>query len=248
LQILNQDRRAERLQKIRLDIERYGHTITLITGGPLPRYAYTIGLRDAIGFELIMPGVSRYTAREVQQIVNTFGAALRADPTLSSLEMPSTGSFTLRPAHDSWVRSLALGALDFYSVDILSGAQIVPDADHQTIDVPNMEQDWTQSCEPVWQWLVQPWEYNVPENSIATTNLAALQGSPITELARWEEDQWEMFAGPGPDVKPSEVRVVPLGILVAHDPSLAFTLAAGIGDGYWRESADSDWHEWKRRS
>jgi hypothetical protein len=147
---LNPDGRTERLQKIRSDIERYGQTIALISGGPLPRYAYTIGLRDAVGFELMMPGALCYAAKEVQQIVNTFAAALRTDPTLSSLEVPTVGSFALRPAHDSWVRSMALGALDFYDVDTVSGVQIVPDADHRTIDVPDMEQVWTPSREPVW--------------------------------------------------------------------------------------------------
>jgi hypothetical protein len=111
-----------------------------------------------------------------------------------------------------------------------------------------MEQVWSPSHEPVWQWLGQPWEYDVPQESMATTNLAALLGSPITELSRWEDNEWEMFAGPGPDVKPSDMRVVPLGTLIGHDPSLTSTLAAGIGSGYWRDSATSDWHEWKQRS
>jgi hypothetical protein len=245
---LNPGGRSERIQKIHSDIKRYGNTVALISGAPLPRYAYSVGLRDAVGFELILPGASFYTAKEVQQVVNAFGAALRNDPTLSSLEVPSVGLFSLRSAHDSWLQPLALGALDFYDVDVVPGVQIVPDADHETIDVPDMAHAWAPSREPVWQWLGQSWGYDVPQNSIATTNLAALRGAPITELARWEENEWEMFAGSGPDVEPGEIRVVPLGTLVGNDPSLTSTLAGDIGGGYWRESAGSDWHDWKRRS
>jgi hypothetical protein len=245
---VNPDGRAERLRKIRSDIERYGQTIALISGGPLPRYAYSVGLRDVVGFELMLAGALFYAAKEVQQVVNAIAAALRADSTLSSLEVPTAGSFALRPAHESWMRSMALGALDFYDVDRVAGVQIVPDVDHRTIDVPDMEYEWMPSREPVWQWLGRAWGYDVPQESVVTTNLAALRGSPITELSRWEDNEWEMFAGSGPDVQPRDVRVVPLGTLIGHDPSLASTLAAGVGSGYWRESASSGWHEWKRRS
>jgi hypothetical protein len=214
----------------------------------LPRYAYTIGLQGTVGFELIIPGASYYTGKQVHHIANAFGAALREDSALSSLEISPIGSFALRFAHDSWVRPLALGMLDFYGVDTVLAAQIVPDEEHLTIDVPDMAREWNPSQEPVWQWLGQPWGYPVSPRSVTTTNLAALQGSPITELARWEDTEWEMFAGPGPDVAPSDVRVVPLGTLIGNDRSLTVALEAGIGNGYWRESAGSDWHEWRRRS
>jgi len=213
----------------------------------LPRYAYTVGLRDRVGFELIMSGASCYTAREVHRIANAFAMALRDDPMLSWIDMSSIGTFSLRSAHDSWIQRLALGALDFYGVDAVPAAQIVPDVHHLTVDVPDMAHDWDPSREPVWQWLDVPWEYPVSARSVATTNLATLQGSPVTEFARWEETEWEMFAGAGPDVTSSEVRVVPLGTLIGNDSSLTVALETGIGQGYWRENAGSDWHEWKRR-
>ncbi len=37
---------------------------------------------------------------------------------------------------------------------------------------------------------------------------------------RWEKDEWEIFAGAGPDITEPERRVVPLGVLLAADPSL----------------------------
>ena len=63
-----------------------------------------------------------------------------------------------------------------------------------------MSQTWSPQSEPVWGWLAEDWNYPVPEKSIAATNLDALRGKPITEVMRWEEEEWEMFAGAGPDI------------------------------------------------
>jgi|SRR5215469_435678 len=41
-----------------------------------------------------------------------------------------------------------------------------------------------------------------------------------SELMRWEEDDWEIFAREGPDVPEDEIRVVPLGTLIAADETL----------------------------
>lgn len=47
---------------IRSNIARSGHHTNLISGGSaIPRYAYTIGLREALGAELILPGATYYS-------------------------------------------------------------------------------------------------------------------------------------------------------------------------------------------
>lgn len=97
--------------------------------------------------------------------------------------------------------------------------QIIPDANHFTYDVPNMSKQWSLS-EPVWQWLVREWKYSVPAKSKVITNLAALQGESITEMARYEEDEWEMFAGSGTDSKETDARIVSLGTILGIDSSL----------------------------
>jgi hypothetical protein len=38
--------RAKALRLIRRNIDEHGFHIYVVSGGPLPRYAYTIGLRD----------------------------------------------------------------------------------------------------------------------------------------------------------------------------------------------------------
>lgn len=80
------------------------------------------------------------------------------------------------------------------------------------------------------------------------TNLAALRGEAVGELTRWADGEWEMFAGPGPDVAAADMRVVPLGTLVGDDPSLSVAWQARIGEGHWRTDSSSEWHEWRRRT
>lgn len=243
---LTADSKAARNRKIRDDIERHGLSVTLVSGAPSPRFAYTIGLRDVSGFDLILAGASYYTAREVHEVLNRFAHFSKENHAVRAITISPFGSFSLRFAHDSWVSRLALAALDFYNVDQAPVAQLVPDKNHWTNDVPDMEREWDPEREPAWQWLSQAWEYTPPSNSVVTTNLAALRGAPITELARWEDTSWEMFAGHGPDVTPDEVRVIPLGTLLAFDDSLSVALDRRIGEGYWRDDGSSSWHEWKR--
>lgn len=47
---------------------------------------------------------------------------------------------------------------------------------------------WDKEKEPVWQWLFEKWQFSVPEDSIAVTNIDALRGKKVTEAVRREED------------------------------------------------------------
>lgn len=64
---------------------------------------------------------------------------------------------------------------------------------------------------------------------------------------RWEQDEWEMFAGAGPDIAEAERRVVPIGVLLAADPSLLPAVDLRIGTGFWRD-AQSEWHPWGKEN
>jgi hypothetical protein len=61
---------------------------------------------------------------------------------------------------------------------------------------------------------------------------------------RWEEDEWEMFAGSGPDVEKNDIRVVSLGTILGIDSTLLSAVDLKIGEGLWRTDRDSDWNEW----
>src|SRR5262249_1743851 len=81
----------------------------------------------------------------------------------------------------------------------------------------------------------EPWPFPAPKDAVAATDLAALRGDRITEAMRWEEDEWEIFAGDGPDIPEDELRVVSLGSLVAMDESLVPVVYLAVGEGLLRD-------------
>ena len=106
-----------------------------------------------------------------------------------------------------------------------------------------MSVPWNGTLAPAWRWLHQQWDYPVPEKSVSATNLAALRGERITEAVRWDEDEWEISSGPASEVPYDEMRVVPLGSLIAADQSLERVVDVTVWEGIWRD-ADFDWQPW----
>jgi hypothetical protein len=233
---------------IRANIGSCGQHIHLVSGGsPLPRFAYTIGLYETVGLEVILAGATAFNLVDARTILNTVADRLRADgkDTLTSVDVARLGTFSLLPVDASWSKLLLLGALDFYDLEEITVLQISPAPERFTLDVPDLSRPWDEALEPVWRWLHTEWEFPVPAQSVATTNLAALRGDPVTEVARWEETEWEMFAGAGPDVPPADVRVVPLGTLIGIDQSVDAATKLGVGSAIWRDpDATSTWNVW----
>jgi len=91
---------------------------------------------------------------------------------------------------------------------------------------------------------VHTWNYSVPEDSTVVSNINALLGDTITEVTRWENNEWEIFAGAGPDVKEDEMRIVSLGTILGKDKTLAPAINLDLGKGIWRESLESSWNKW----
>lgn len=236
----------EALEQIGANIAAHGQHVYVVAGGPNPRFAYTIGLSPDIGFEIVLAGSSFFSAAECGEIIEMTATTLRKDPAGRKLQIESGswGSFSLCEVDESWSRKLALGAFDYYNASSIPVVQIVPDRDHWTVDVPNLGKKWDATTEPVWQWLGNPWKYAVPSKSVAATNLDALRGQPITEAMRWEEDQWELFAGAGPDVSPDDIRLVPLGTLLGADSSIEAVTGLTIERGLWRDPVEQEWHSW----
>jgi hypothetical protein len=241
-------KREDALELIRRNIERFGHHIYIVSQCPNPRFAYTIGLRDRLGLELIFPGAIFYLKDDVlgilNQVASELGRRMVLEPEKESFEFNSRGSFSLRNVHASWASKLILGALDYYGTSEIRTLQISPDENHRTIDVPDMSVPWNATLAPPWRWLYDPWTYRVPRQSVAATNLAAVRGERVTEAARWEEEEWEISAGPASDVPKDEMRVVPLGTLVSADESLAPIINLAVGEGIWR-GIDSEWRIWE---
>lgn len=237
------------LDDIRENIAQSGHHIYVVAGGgPTPRFAYTIGVSESIGVELILAGASLYMFDEVGTINNDIVEQLKAKRDRRVFEVSGLGSFTLREVHSSWATELMLGAFDYYQRRDIPALQIVPDKAHWTIDVPDMSVQWSATTEPVWRWLKEPWTYPVPEDATATTDLAALRGERVTEAMRWEEDDWEIFVGDGPNIPKDELRVVPLGSLIGADESVVPVVNLAIGEGLLRDAElRSTWRPWPNR-
>jgi hypothetical protein len=237
--------RESALERIRTNIERYGyHVYTVTGGGQLPRYVYTIGLSERIGSELIFAGAIFFMGKEATRIIDTI--AKEWDSNKASYTVESLGRFSVREADLSWSGSLMLGAVDYYKNTSIRALQIIPEPAHWTVDIPDMRKPWSAAAEPVWQWMHEPWTHPVPAGSTAVTDLAALRGERVTEAARWEEDEWELFAGEAPEVPKDEVRIVPLGTLLGADPSLlpVTTLTVG-GRGLLRDADEGEWEPWE---
>jgi hypothetical protein len=228
------------------NIEQFGFHITVVNSDAIPRYAYTIGLTDSLGFELVFAGGTHFLKDDLFEIFNRIADGLKgaAKQDCTELMIASLGLFTLSIADTSWCNLLMLGVFDYYNVSIMKGLQIIPDSSHFTLDVPTMSQSFDVIANPIWRWLKQEWEYNVPKSSKVVTNLSALSGHTITEITRWEDDQWEMFAGAGPDVNQSDIRIVPLGTILGIDDSVFPATELNIGKGLWREEGQLAWNDW----
>lgn len=238
--------KKEFLDLVKSNIDNYGYHITLVSGGTEPRYAYTIGLTEKIGFELLFAGGIFYLKDEVYTIFNAIVEALDDGINLeeSHIEIDNLGVFSHSKVHNSWSEVMMLGVFDFYNTKHITTFQVKPDAKHYTLDIPNMAEKWSPIKEPIWQWLCEDWKLPIPQNATAITNLDALMGKLTTEVMRWEDDEWEIFAGAGPDVQKKDIRVVPIGVLLGIDKSLHDITSLEIGKGVWRDSKEQVWNKW----
>lgn len=232
--------RAEALQRIRDNIERHGFHIYLVAQDHCPRFAYTIGLLDTLGHELVLAGSIIYSRDQVLEIL---WAARRALSTgmASAVAHDSLGTFRLERCHASWTAQLLLGALDYHQTDEVPALQLVADADHWTLDIPQMQRPFDPQQEPVWRWLTEAWTHPVPTTSEVATDLNALRGQTITVASRWEDDYWEMFTVPVEEVQEENTRIVPVGWLLSADATLLPALSLRPGDSLYRDARDAPW-------
>lgn len=238
--------RAKALALIERNIQKHGVHVYVVSGNTCPRFAYTIGLHPALGFELVMPGAIHYMKDEVSRVLNSLSTHLRDGGDVARPHIvDALGTFTLRTAHESWTRHLLLGAFDYHGTRAIPAIQVVPDDAHWTIDIPDMTIAWAPSTAPVWTYLDdRAWPYTIPHGSHAATDLSALRGARITEVARWEPDYWEMFASPDPDQRRDDMRVVSLTTLLGFDPTLRPIVDLAVGDALQRDPTHGDWRPW----
>lgn len=234
------------LKVIKENITLHGFHYTVVSGGDVPRFVYTIGCSEKNGVELLFAGGEYYSIVEVDLFLKGVILCINNDVDLTEirLNVSELGSFRLMQTHPSWAQLLALGVFDYYQNANIDVWQIVPDDAHYTLEIPDTTIAFDIQSNKVWQWLVRDWDYPVPAHATAIVNLPVLFGQPATEVMRWEEDEWEIFSGPGPDVPEEDMRVVALATLIGIDPSIEPVVQLEIKKGCWRENAESEWNEW----
>jgi hypothetical protein len=240
--------RRKALEEIRQHIAEYGFHTYVVTGGGYPHFGYTIGLTESLGAELVLPGTYFYRLSEVSELIKGITGKLSLPLAwgVASVEVDSWGTFSFRQVHSSWAKALMLGAFDYYHEKNIAAYQIVPDESHWTIDVPDLSKPLAETQAPGWRWLKEKWKYPIPETSVALTDLTVLRGGRVTEVMRWEQDQWELFSDLGQEMPESERRIVPLGVLLDADKSLMPAVDLSVETGFWRNNDESEWHPWRK--
>ncbi len=233
------------LKQIDSNIKKYGYNITFVNGGQNPPFAYTIGLVEKFGFELVIAG-GFITIEVNEKIFSRIVSGLNSGLLTNSVFEPEDGkedSLVLLEMHSTWKESMILGAFDYYKNDNIRAFQILP-KENRSIDTPIMSYPWDNE-DPIWCWLKKEWNQQIPISSYVITNVGFLKGETITEMMRYEEGFWEMFAGQGTDVPDEDVRILPISTVLALDKSLIPALELSTGDGLWRENKQSEWHVWE---
>lgn len=230
------------LDIIKENIDVNGYHMTLVNGGQHPDFFYSIGLKERLGFELVLAG-GAFSIKESESIFDYVYKQLQSNqPVESSFSFSEKNVFYLGKVDSSWCKQLMLGVYDYYKVDEIIAYQIIPV--DRTLDVPEMS-EVIVSNDPIWKWLFIDWTVKAPSNAYVITDFDALKGKTITELTRWEERVWEMFSGPGPNVLEENTRIVPLGTVLGIDTTLDPIVNLGIGEGLWRDNKDSEWQIWE---
>lgn len=232
-------------EQIGANIRDHGYHVYVVSGGPTPRWAYTIGLRPKLGFELVLAGGAGFLKEDVLEILRYVITGAPRDNPAPSIVVPRRGTFMFGPVCREWGSRLLLGAIDYYQ-EFVESRQLLPDAAHTTIDVPDLSKPLVAETARSWRWLDDVWPFGVSAKSEVMTNLRALMGERVTEAARWEEGYWEAFAGSGEDVRPEDARLVPLGTLLGADPSAEALTRLPVGAATWRDP-DGEWQAWRPR-
>ncbi len=231
------------------NIRRHGFHLYVVQQSIVPRVSYTLGLSESVGAELALFGGACFRLKDVDDIFGVMRHCLDdARGWSAALEVEGKGTFTLRRMHSSWVERFMLGIASYYPLTDIASYQLVPDIAHWTMETPDASAPWSALGDPAWKWTSESWPYAVPGEVSVVTNLDALRGHRITEAARWGLEDWELFAGSGPDVHADEMRVVPLATLLGMDPTLVAVLNLDVGSALWRDDAGGDWNRWIRRA
>jgi Domain of unknown function (DUF4262) len=229
------------------NIEQTGFHVTVVKSSENPRFAYTIGNLKQLGFELVFAGAENFLYDDVITILKeTVQSLITNRDNNDVIEVSNIGRFKLSTTDNSWIEKMLLGVYDYYNVRDFKAFQIVPYESVYAKDVPNMSKPWNAG-NIIWKWLDDSirWNLPVPKNSTAITEVDVLFGKKVTEVMRWEENEWEAFTKNGEDIDKSDIRVVPIATLLGIDETLTPILDLEKEKGLWRKDGTSKWNDWE---
>ena len=207
-------------------------------GGELyPRLVTATGDRE-LDFDLVLAGDCALLGEDaIKEVAAALFQLAGAD---------SVVGFDIQPVDKSWL--ILQGTADLGLGD-RQCFQLTPhDPQHSTIDVPNMQSPFDPLARPEWACVAGPdyWQFSFPRGLTVVSDVHALHGLPVTEVARWADGEIQMHAIQDNGHQPvgSDLRVVPLATLAAFDPSLAELAETPRGCSWWRANGASDWHQW----
>lgn len=232
---------------IKENIEKFGYHITCVIGNSQnPPFAYTIGLYEKIGFELAQAGnfiSNDINSSKFSRIVAGLNSGLKIESIfLANKSFQNEVDLKLLEMHTTWKELMTLGVFDYHCKDDIKVFQIIP-KENILKDVPNMSKPWRKELS-VWGWLNKEWNATIPISSYVRTNVDFLKGATIMEMVRWENDYWDMFAGKGIDLPEKDLRFLPISTMLDIDDSLNPAVNLSVGEGLWREDAESEWKVW----
>lgn len=236
------------LEQIRKNIETCGFHIYQIPPGPCPRYLYTIGLSEKIGFELILAGTSYLEDDNAGELVQLIGDELLKTKSKRSFSKKlgrQSIEFRITKVHPTWSEKLILGAADYYQSPTIKAMHLTIEEKFQTLDCADLTKPFGKTAMSAWKWLACKWPFKIPEESMALTNLNALFGKRLTQIACWENDTWAVFSGFTENQPYSRIREVALGTFLGIDSSLEFIPRMKLNDSFWRARGKTEWEDWK---
>lgn len=232
------------LALIESNIKKCGYHIYAVKdNGPLPRFCYSIGLTKEIGTELILAGALLYTDEEVKVIINEIVGEIKNDINVDNI-VTSLGIFSLKTVDSTWSEKLMLGVFDYYNVSTVSVLQIIPKNEYLTIDVPDLSREYNPSLELIWKWLTIDWNFSISATSVCVTDLDTLQGKPIIQAIRWEEDYWEIFSKLSSEIIQENTRFIPIGMLLVIDKANEVFADLAINEAVSRIDSNHEWEFW----
>lgn len=231
------------LKAIEAGIRQNGYHIVMVNGGQNPHFAYTVGLYNTFGFELVLAG-GFISTKDYESKFHAIYAGLTAGADANSVfRCEGSGEMKLLEIHSSWSERMILGVYDYHNLDSVRAMQILQSGE-ALLDVPAMSGPFNEH-NTIWKWLSVQWDKNTPQGAYVITNVQFLRGETVTEIMRFEDGYWEMFVGCTSEISDADVRVLPLGAMIGIDSSLEKAIELNVGDGLWRVNKNDGWHDWK---